>query len=68
MRELLGESEFGLIVENDDKALYQGLKDMLLDAELRSTYAQKAAGRGRNFSAKKLTKATEDYFKELAGK
>lgn len=68
MRELLGESEFGLIVENNDEALYQGLKEMLLNAELRSTYAQKAAGRGRNFSAKKLTKATEDYFKELAGK
>ncbi len=67
MRELLGDSEYGLIVENDDEAFYQGMKRMLTDAELRDHYAGKAAIRGNDFSAEKLTKETEEYFMKLAG-
>lgn len=67
MRELLGDSEFGLIVENDDGALYRGLKRMLSDAALRERYAEKAAARGCDFSAARLTKTAEEYFMTLAG-
>ena len=68
MRELLGNSEFGLIVANDGEAFYQGLKRMILDSKLRSIYAEKAEGRGRDFSAEELTKTTEEFFMKLAGK
>ena len=67
MRELLGDSEYGLIVENDDEAFYQGLKRMLMDAELRACYSQKAGIRGADFSAETLTKENESFFEALAG-
>lgn len=65
MREILGDSEFGLITENDDEAFYAGLKKMLEDADLRNKYSKKAAARGKDFSAAELTRATERYLKEL---
>ncbi len=65
MRELLGDSEFGLIVENDDEAFYQGMKRMLTDTALREQYAAKAEARGRDFSAQRLTKTAESFFEEL---
>ncbi len=67
MRELLGDSEFGLIVDNDDEAFYQGLKRMLCDESLRQAFAAKAERRGRQFTAEELTKKTEQYFEELLG-
>lgn len=61
MREILGDSEFGMITENDDEAFYEGLKRMLEDVDLRKDYATKASVRGREFSASVLTKATEGF-------
>lgn len=68
MREILGDSEFGLITELSDDGLYEGLKQMLTDAPLREKYAEKAAERGKEFSAAQLTKKTEAYFEELIEK
>ena len=65
MRELLGSSEFGLIVDNQEDALCNGLRKMLKDSELRATYAAHAAERGRDFSARQLAKETEDFFIQL---
>ena len=65
MRELLGNSEYGLIVENDDEAFYRGLKQMLTDTECRDYYAQAAASRSRDFSAYALTETTERFFEEF---
>lgn len=65
MHELLGESENGLITENDDYSFYLGMKSMLESAPLRTYYAQKAAIRGRDFSKDKLVKQTEQFFEDL---
>ena len=65
MRELLGDSEFGLIVGNDDEEFCQGLKRMLMDAGIREQYEKAAASRSRDFSAHALTQATERFFEEL---
>lgn len=65
MDELLGDSEFGLITEDSVEGIYQGMKRMLEDPELRAHYAQKAAIRGRDFSKEKLVKQTEQFFEEL---
>ena len=67
MRELLGDSEYGLIVENDDEAFCQGMWRMLTDAKLREEYSQRAATRGNAFSAEQLTRKTEAFFEELTG-
>lgn len=66
MREILGNSEFGLITENDDEDFLCGLREMLADAELRDKYSKKAAERGKTFSTRHLVKKTEEYLiKEL---
>ena len=65
MRELLGNSEYGLIVENDDQAFYQGLKRMLQEPNLREHYASKAFERSSVFSAEQLTMLSEQYFSSL---
>ncbi len=68
MRELLGDSEYGLIVENDDEAFYRGIKHMLTDPELRADYARRTVTRGRDFSTERLTRETEAFLMNLAGK
>ena len=65
MRELLGNSDYGLIVDNQEEALYRGLRQMLADADLRAVYAAHAAERGRDFSARQLAKETEGFFIQL---
>ena len=67
MRELLGDSKYGLIVENDDEAFYQGLRQMLTDLTCRARYAQAAALRSGDFSARSLAEAAEKFFEELVG-
>lgn len=67
MRELLGDSEYGLIVGNDDEAFYYGMKRMLTERELQEKFSEKAVARGRDFSAEQLTKKTEVFFQELTG-
>lgn len=65
MREILGDSEYGLITELSDDGLYEGMKKMLGDEQLRMHYAEKAAERGKDFSAKVLAARTESFFEEL---
>lgn len=65
MAELLGDSEFGLITKDSTEGIYQGMKRMLEDSELRAHYAQKAAVRGRDFSKEKLVANTERFFESL---
>ena len=67
MRELLGDSEYGLIVESDDEAFLNGMRRMLTDHALRERYAAKAAERGKAFYAAALTQRTEQYFADLLG-
>ena len=66
MHELLGESEYGIIVPNNDEAFYDGMKDMLSknDEQLKY-YADKSKERGKMFSTEYLTKETERFFEEI---
>lgn len=65
MRELLGDSEYGLIVDDDDMALYQGMRRMLADAGCRGSFAKAASLRSEDFSACTLAEMTERFFEEL---
>lgn len=67
MREILGDSQYGLITDNSEEALYSGLKRMLSDEQLRKSYSEKAAYRGKGFSTERLVRDTEAYFMKLAG-
>lgn len=64
MREILGDSEYGLITELSDDSLYEGMKKMLSDESLRKQYAEKATIRGKDFSARVLAEKTERFFED----
>ena len=67
MREMLGDNEFGIITENDEDALYAGIKDLLDNPEKLAHYKEKAIERGKRFSTEETVKAVEEMLLELAG-
>lgn len=65
-RELLGnQDEYGLVVENSEKGLYQGMKKLLGDPALLAHYREKAKERGAFFSREKTVQAVEDMLDRL---
>ena len=62
MRELLGDSEFGLITEDSVQGIYKGMKKMLDAPNLMAQYATAAKERGRQFAGSTILKQTEDFF------
>lgn len=67
MDELLGNSEYGLITENSEDGLYEGLKKMLEQPELLRHYEAQAKLRGGDFRKEHLVKQTEDFFISALG-
>lgn len=66
MKEMLGEhNEWGIVTENDEEALYQGIKRLLDDPALLAHYKEKAAQRGKTFSTENTVKAVEDMLLSL---
>ena len=65
-KELLGESdEYGLVVENSEAGIYQGMKRMLSDPALLEHYRSMAKVRGQFFSKEKTVLAVEEMFDSL---
>ena len=59
-RELLGEhDEYGLVTENNEEALYQGVRRVLDDPALLAYYKKMAAERGKIFDTTSTVKAVE---------
>ncbi len=60
MKEMLGENnEYGVVVENDEDALYEGIKQFFEDPALLPYYKEQAIKCGRAFSTKKTVRAVE---------
>ena len=60
MKEMLGEhDEYGIVTENSEEALYQGIRHLLEDPAQLAHYKQKAAQRGRTFSTAETVQAVE---------
>lgn len=58
--ELLGyNNEFGIVTENSEEGIYQGMKQMISDEYLRKRYAIAAAERGQLFQTENTVKAVE---------
>lgn len=67
MREMLGDNEYGIITENDEEALYEGIKNLLDHPEKLAYYKEKAIERGKRFSTEETVKAVEEMLLKLAG-
>lgn len=64
--ELLGKNnEYGIVTENNEDALYEGIKKMLTTPDLLEAYAAKAKERGKAFSTEKTVKAVEEMLESL---
>ncbi len=64
MREILGDSEFGLVVENNDEALFKGLIELVQNQKLRKNYAKKAQERAKSFTLGVRVQELEQIFEE----
>lgn len=48
-RKILGDLEYGLLTEENDDAIFEGVRRMIDDADLRKYYAKKASERRQIF-------------------
>lgn len=66
MTEMLGnQNEFGLVTENSEEALYNGIKSMLDSYELIANYKEKAVERRQSFSKDRTVGAVENTLLNL---
>lgn len=65
-KELLGENnQYGIVVENSEEGIYQGLKLMLKDKDLLSYYKEKSIERGKIFSREESVKSVENMLDKI---
>lgn len=63
MREMLGENnEYGVITENNEQALYEGINNLFENKELLAHYKEKSLIRGKLFNTEATVKAVEEMF------
>lgn len=66
MREMLGnDSEYGIVTENSEEALYQGIKMLIDNPDLLAYYRDKARERGQCFNTKHTVMAVEEMLLSL---
>ena len=66
MKEMLGENnEYGIVTDNNEDALYEGIKKLLDDPALLAHYKKQAQLRGHDFSTENTVKAVEDMLHSL---
>lgn len=65
MGEMLGDNEYGLIVENSENGIYKGLKQFLEEENLLKDYKEKSKIRGRFFSKKARVEDIEEMLINL---
>ena len=66
MKEMLGSSnEWGIVTENDENALYEGIKSLLDDPALLAHYKKQAAERGKTFSTENTVRAVQNMLLDL---
>ena len=65
--ELLGyNNEYGIVTENNEEALYEGIKKMISDKNVFDYYKKQARMRGNKFSTSETVKAVEEMLEEVA--
>lgn len=65
MRELLGDSEYGMIVSNDEEGLYSGLRKLLFEKDVYEEYCRRSKLRSTAFCKETLIAQTQAFFEEL---
>lgn len=69
MEEILGnDNQYGMIAENSEDGLYQGITQMLSEKGVYEYYKKKATERGAVFSLEKGVAAVRSYFNKCCGR
>ena len=68
MKELLGENEFGFITENNEEALYKGIKYLLDNPLVLNIYKKRASTRGTVFKTENTVAMVEKMLVDLVEK
>ena len=68
MKEMLGENEYGYIVDNSEEGIYQGMKYLLDHRDELDHYTKQAEERGKYFSMERTVQAVQEMFDELIGR
>lgn len=65
-KEVLGNNnEYGLVVENSEKGIYNGLKEILTNQNLMERYRKTAKVRAKQFDTEHTVQKTEEFFEGL---
>ncbi len=64
MREMLGDSHYGVITENSDEGLYDGIRENVLNS---AEWREKAKERSAFFTTNRTIGAVEEMLREVAG-
>lgn len=66
MKEMLGEhNEFGIVTENSEEALYEGIKGFITKPQMLLEYKMKAQERGKSFSTENTVREVEKMLLSL---
>lgn len=66
MKEMLGlNNEYGVVTDNSEDGLYEGIKKLITDLPLLSYYKERAIERGRKFNTDSTVREVERLFEEL---
>lgn len=65
MKELLGESEYGIVTENNEQGLYYGVKKLLDDPKAICSISKQAKQRGKILRKETTLEVTEEFFRNL---
>lgn len=62
MKELLGDSQYGVIAQDTPDGLYQSIRRIFDSPELEKHYVEEAKKRGKDFHKNKVIKETSEFF------
>ncbi|MBR5278147.1 MAG: glycosyltransferase, partial [Clostridia bacterium] len=66
MKEMLGENnEYGIVTENNEDALYEGIKTLIENPTLLADYKSKASLRAQKFSTTETVTAVQNMLNSL---
>ena len=65
MRELLGENEYGIITENDEDKLYEGITELINNREQLFNQKSKTVERGKIFGISKAVESVQNMLDSL---
>ncbi|MBR2553952.1 MAG: glycosyltransferase [Aeriscardovia sp.] len=65
MRELLGDNEFGIITENNEDKLYEGIKGLIVNREQLAKQKNKAIERGKMFGISHAVESVQNMLDSL---